>query len=98
MVRHYTGEPVPRETLERIVATVRRAPSGGYSQGQRLVVVTDDAVRAQLVELFHEYDDDAAEPWLASAPAFVVVCCREDDYHERYNRPDKLEATGGTEL
>ena len=23
MVRHYTGEPVPRETLERIVATVR---------------------------------------------------------------------------
>jgi nitroreductase len=27
MVRHYTGEPVPRETLERIVAAVRRAPS-----------------------------------------------------------------------
>lgn len=29
MVRAYTDEPVPRETVERIVATVRRAPSGG---------------------------------------------------------------------
>ena len=39
MVRHYTGEAIPRETLERIVATVRRAPSAGFSQGQRLLVV-----------------------------------------------------------
>ena len=41
MVRHYAPEPVARETLERIVRSVRRAPSGGFSQGQRLVVVTD---------------------------------------------------------
>ena len=27
MVRHYTGEPATREALERIAATVRRAPS-----------------------------------------------------------------------
>ena len=98
MVRHYTDEPVSREMLERIVGTVRRAPSGGYSQGQRMIVVTDDAVRSRLVELFAEYDTDEAEPWIRSTQAFVVVCCREDDYHERYNRPDKLEATGGTEL
>ena len=41
MVRHYLHEPVPPEALERIVATVRRAPSAGFSQGQRLLVVTD---------------------------------------------------------
>ena len=43
MVRHYAPEPIPRETVERIVETVRRAPSAGYSQGQRLNVMTGDA-------------------------------------------------------
>ena len=46
MVRHYDPEPVPREKLERICRTVRRAPSGGFSQGQRLVVVTEAESRA----------------------------------------------------
>src|SRR5205085_1119458 len=44
MVRHYSAEPVPREVLERIAATVRRAPSAGFSQGQRLLVVDDRAL------------------------------------------------------
>src|SRR5437763_265206 len=39
MVRHYVPEPVPREVPERIVSTVRRAPSAGFSQGPRLLVV-----------------------------------------------------------
>ena len=48
MVRHYTGERVPREALERIAATVRRAPSGGFSQGQRLLVVDDPDLLARI--------------------------------------------------
>ncbi len=28
----------------------------------------------------------------------VIVCTREQDYHDRYNRPDKLAATGGVEV
>jgi nitroreductase len=28
----------------------------------------------------------------------VVVLTREDDYHERYQRPDKLAITGGEEI
>ena len=48
MVRHYRPEPVPRETLERIAATVRRAPSAGFSQGQRLLVVDDPELLGQL--------------------------------------------------
>lgn len=97
MVRHYTGRPVDRETLERIVHTVRRAPSGGYSQGQRIVVVDDPDVRARIAAMFEDPDAET-EPWFSSAAAIVVVCCRENDYHDRYNRPDKLAATGGTEL
>ena len=51
MVRHYTGEPAEREALERIVATVRRAPSGGFSQGQRLLVVDDPELLARIAAL-----------------------------------------------
>src|SRR5437870_3088625 len=40
MVRHYEPDPIPREQIERIVRTVRRAPSGGFSQGQGLYGVT----------------------------------------------------------
>lgn len=100
MVRHYSGEPVPREVLERIVHTVRRAPSGGFSQGQRLLVVTAAAARRELASLLGEDEWIAAgrERWLSAAPAHVVVCTREADYHDRYNEPDKLAATGGTEV
>src|SRR5690242_19062303 len=100
MVRHYTDEAVPREALERIVRTVRRAPSGGFSQGQRLVVVTEEPTRRAIAEVLGEerWIVEGREPWLAIAPAHVVVCVREGDYHDRYNEPDKLAVTGGREI
>lgn len=100
MVRHYAPDPIPRETIERIVRTVRRAPSGGFSQGQRLVVVTDAGVRVEIARLLKEEEwvAQGREPWLSVAPVHVVVCTREQDYHDRYNEPDKLAVTGGVEI
>lgn len=89
MVRHYTGEPVPRETIERIAATVRRAPSAGFSQGQRLLVVDDGELIAKLAGLAGT--EEGVEPWFPSAPVHVLVLTREADYHERYRRDDKLQ-------
>src|SRR6266853_3914504 len=90
MVRHYEPEPIPRETLKRVVATVRRAPSGGFSQGQRLLVVDDSALLARLAAM--DGDTPAGtEPWLDSAPAQILVLTREADYHERYQKADKLQ-------
>jgi FMN reductase [NAD(P)H] len=93
MVRHYAPEPVSRDAVERIVATVRRAPSAGYSQGQRLLVVTEDEARAEVVRIATSgwgAADEGLEPWMESAPVHVFVCTREADYHERYNQEDKL--------
>ena len=100
MVRHFAPDPIPRETLGRIVRTIRRAPSGGFSQGQRLVIVTDEGERTAIAELLHEAEWVAGgrEPWLSVAPAHVIVCTREQDYHDRYNEPDKLAQTGGVEI
>jgi nitroreductase len=93
MVRHYAPTPVSREQVERIVETVRRAPSAGYSQGQRLLVVTDEAGRAEVARIMSDSGwttPEDREPWLESAPVHVLVLTREDDYHERYRRDDKL--------
>ena len=86
MVRHYETEPIPRETLARLVATVRRAPSAGFSQGQRLLVVDDPALLSQLSS-----GTPRLEPWFESAPAHVLVLTREADYHDRYTKEDKLQ-------
>jgi FMN reductase [NAD(P)H] len=93
MARNYLPEPVPREIVERIVGTVRRAPSGGYSQGQRLLVITDADTRARIADLVGEPERvrQGFEPWITRAPVHVVVLTREEDYHERYRRPDKLQ-------
>ena len=88
MARHYEPEPIPREMLDEIVSTVRRAPSAGFSQGQRLLVVDDPALLTQLGST----DSDELEPWFESAPAHVLVLTRETDYHERYTKDDKLQA------
>jgi len=91
MVRHYTGERVPREALERIAATVRRAPSGGFSQGQRLLVVDDPDLLARIAALGDDDPLEGVEPWLETAAAQVFVMTRENDYHDRYRRDDKLQ-------
>ena len=98
-VRNYVEEPIPRETLERIVARGRRVPSGGFSQGLRLVVVTDLQKRAKIAELSdeHEYVAMGFDPWISRAPAHIVIGTREEDYHDRYRQPDKL-TEDGTEI
>jgi nitroreductase len=92
MVRSYLPDPVARDTVERIVATVRKAPSGGFSQGHRLVVVTEPETRTTLARLAGEDEHIAAggQPWISTAPVHVFVGTREESYHERYRQPDKL--------
>jgi FMN reductase [NAD(P)H] len=99
MVRHYREEAVPREVVERIAETVRRAPSAGYSQGQRLLVITDAEGRAETARILGRdvgAMSEGLEPWLETAPVHVLVCTREDDYHDRYRKADKLH--GGEEI
>jgi nitroreductase len=100
-VRTYADRPVPRDVLERIAnAAVVWAPSAGFSQGLRIVVVTDADTRRRIATAAKE-DELAAlgrAPWKAAAPIHMVVLTREDDYHDRYKQQDKLNITGGSEI
>jgi nitroreductase len=100
MQRSFLPDPVADESIERIVRTIRRAPSGGYSQGQSLVVVTDVDMRRRIADAFDEqqYVETGLPPFISTAPLHLVISANERLYHDRYNEPDKLQATGGVEI
>ena len=50
MHRAFLPDPIPREQIERIAGVIRRAPSGGFSQGGSIVVVTDEDVKRELID------------------------------------------------
>jgi FMN reductase [NAD(P)H] len=98
MVRHFSDEPVPREVLERIVSTAQRAPSAGFSQGQRIVVVTDPDLKRRVARAVgeEEYTESGFDPWVSRCAAQLVPCVSEAIYHARYSEADK--APDGVEI
>ncbi len=99
MVRHFVDEPVDRAVLARIAAIAQRAPSAGFSQGQRLVVVTDPAMKQRIAGICGEpfYVAGGFDTWLSGCAAQFIPCVSEEVYHARYREPDKLEE-GGSEI
>ncbi len=101
MHRAFLPDPVPGESIARIARSVRRAPSAGYSQGQSVVVVTDEAMRHTIAERFDEkgwVEEEGGAPFISTAPVHFVLCVCERFYHERYQQPDKLAMEGGVEV
>jgi nitroreductase len=100
MVRNYDSDkPVSRESLERIAAAAQRAPSAGFSQGQRVVIITDPDRRRRIAEICDEpaYVAAGFDAWVSHAPAILVPTVSEEIYHRRYQEPDKLQ-DDGTEI
>jgi nitroreductase len=102
MVRHFTPEPVPWETVERIVAMAQRAPSAGFSQGVSFVAVTDPAARKRVAQIAGEegYTQGGLgfDPFISGAPVQIVVCTSEKVYKDRYREPDKRPDPNAEEM
>jgi len=99
MHRSFLTDPIPAEQIERIASVIRHAPSGGFSQGGSIVVVTDAERRAAVAAAFgDEHYSRSGRNFIADAPVHMVVSANEQLYHARYNEADKLEATGGVEV
>jgi FMN reductase [NAD(P)H] len=94
-VRRFEEGGVDREVIERIARLAQRTPSAGFSQGQRLVVVTDRASRVEVARIFGEdwYKDDFG-PWVSECAAQFIPCISAAIYHRRYQEPDKLDESG----
>ena len=96
MVRHFTQDPVPDETIERILSLAQHAPSAGFSQGSAYVVVTDKETKLKVARLQGEenYSSSGFHRWISEAPVAIVACVSEKIYHDRYNEADKLDEEG----
>jgi nitroreductase len=51
-VRQFTPDPVPQETVVRLLDLARFAPSGGNRQAWRVVLLTDPALRRGLRDIY----------------------------------------------
>ena len=92
IVRRFEPTPVSHEVLHRIAAAAQRAPTAGFSQGQRLVIVTDEATRRRVGAAVDEafYVSNGFGDWISSCAAQFIPCVSERIYRERYREPDKL--------
>jgi nitroreductase len=77
-VRQYTGQPIAREHLERILEAGRRAPSAGNSQPWDFVVVTG---REQLTELAKVWERGGRH--IAGSAATIALVAREPEDERR---------------
>ena len=91
MVRNYTDQRVDPSALDRIIDAAVRAPSAGFSQGQRFVVVTDPDTRSAIARATgeEEYLKNGFDPWISRAPVHIVICSDKQAYVDRYAQPDK---------
>lgn len=94
-VRRFEEGGVDRDVIERIARLAQRTPSAGFSQGQRVVVVTDPTARREVAEICGEawYRDDFG-PWVSECAAQFIPCVSGDIYHARYREADKVDEDG----
>ena len=94
-VRRFEDAPVDRAVLEEIARLAQRTPSAGFSQGQRLIVVTEPAARREVARICGEefYEPDFG-PWISECAAQFIPCISESIYHRRYQEPDKVDEDG----
>jgi nitroreductase len=94
-VRRFEEGGVDRAVIERIARLAQRTPSAGFSQGQRLVVVTDARQRREVARIYGEehYVDDFGR-WISECAAQFIPCVSAEVYHRRYQEPDKVDEDG----
>jgi nitroreductase len=91
-VRRFEDAPVDRDVLEGIARLAQHVPSAGFSQGQRLVIVTDPEQRRRVAETCGEsfYAGEGYGNWISDCAAQFIPCVSREIYLRRYAEPDKL--------
>lgn len=78
MIRSFTSDPVPDETVERLVHAATRAPSAGHTQPWEFVVVRTAETRRALAGAALGQD------FVAEAPVVIVACANGRRSLRRY--------------
>jgi nitroreductase len=94
MVRDYDPDrPVPRAQLDALLELAIRAPSAGFSQGWRFLVLdTPESVARFWAATAPNGPDGPADRWLegmSRAPVLILALSEKKIYLDRYAQPDK---------
>ncbi len=89
-VRAYEQRPVPGETLDRILATVRYAPSAGFTQGNEYLVLDSPEALADFWTLTDDPKDPIPDEMRSTLPPVLILpLSNRKSYLDRYSQPDK---------
>ena len=92
-VRAFEQRPVPREVLDRVLASVRAAPSAGFTQGNEFLALDDPAaVSAFWAMARPQGAPTTPESDALLAPVVVLPLAHQQAYVDRYSMPDKTAA------
>ena len=90
-VRAFEQRPIPAETLDRILATVRYAPSAGFTQGNEYLVLDDPIAVAEFWALTDDPDEPITpEQRAVLPPVLILPLANRQAYLDRYSQPDKI--------
>lgn len=81
-IRGYKTDEIPAEVLDRVLDSLRVAPSAANQQPRHFIVVKDEATKLQLRKA---YDRE----WMSSAPVVLAGCV---DPSKAWNRQDGFNA------
>jgi nitroreductase len=81
-IRKFKPDPIPSETLRKILEAGRLSPSAGNRQPYKIIVVTDEKIRAEMSK-------GRYNKFIKDAPVVVVGCDRVgDDWSRRWSMVD----------
>jgi len=75
-IRSYRPDPIPEDVLNRVLESVRIAPSGSNRQPWEFIIVKDEELKKQMVPVCGNQN------FIAEAPLIIVAC----GYNIHYNR------------
>jgi nitroreductase len=89
-VRAYEQRPVPREVIDRVLASVLHAPSAGFTQGNEFFVIDTKEGISRFLQLTDEpllpYTDEDRRTF---PTVLVLPLADRSAYTDRYSEPDK---------
>jgi nitroreductase len=74
-IRKYKPDPVPEETLQKVLEAVRWAPSWANTQCWEVIVVKDPKVKSELATTLPKINP--ALPSMTEAPLVLVLCAKK---------------------
>jgi nitroreductase len=89
-VRAYDQRPVPREIMDRVLASVLHAPTAGFTQGNEFLLLDDPATVVEFWTITADPRDPITpEEQSVMPPALILPLSNRTAYLARYSMPDK---------